>query len=421
MILHLDLDCFFVSAHRTIDSSLHGIAVAVGGRSNLTIFDKQNSTKVLNSSKGAFVGSVISTSSSSDENYFLDEHGRARGIITTCSYEARAYGVKTAMSVSEALSFCPHLKMVKPNYALYHELSTQLAQFLQAKVPVVEQFSIDEFFANANGYVKPQELLLFAQQLQQDILTTFKLPISIGIAPSKYMSKLATEFAKPYGIKVIKKEEVETFIQDLPVEIFPGVGKNIKQRLHAFGIRKLGQIKNKKALLYSWKKPGQQLYHRICGNDNEKVIPNNSKRKSIGIGRSFDPIVSRDEIKRRLLIMCRYISFLTKKQQVNPQCFFLKIKYEYNIKAKKSLNHNRLFSEFFFKQSILKLFDELDTHPLHQIVQLNMAVSNFNEQAQKSFDMFSYEQDLKDVKLCSCMKDLRDKFGVDIIKHAAEL
>jgi DNA polymerase-4 len=421
MILHLDLDCFFVSAHRAVDAALQGIPAAVGGRSNLTIFDKQNSTKVLNSSKGAFVGSVISSSSLSDKNYFLDENGKARGIVTTCSYEARAYGVRTAMSVSQALQLCPHIKMIKPHYSLYHQLSTDLFEFLQKKLPVVEQFSIDEFFANTHGYIKPNELFLFVKNLQDEILQHFKLPISIGVAPSKYMAKLATNFAKPYGIKMLQQEEIEVFIKNLPIQAFPGVGKNMTQRLHAFGIRKLGQVKHKKALFYAWKKPGKQLYHRICGDDNEKVIPNNSKRKSIGIGRSFDPIASRDEIKRRLLIMCRYVAFLTKKQQVNPQTFFLKIKYDYNSKAKKFINHNRLFSEFFFKQSIVELFEEIDIHPSHEIIQLNIAVSNFNEQAPKSFDMFKYEQDLKHSKLCSCMKELREKFGVDIIKHATEL
>src|SRR5690606_18315308 len=103
---------------------------------------------------------------------------------------------------------------------------------------------------------------------------------------------------------------------------------------------------------------------------------------------------SRDELKRRVIILCRYISFLVKKQQVNPQTFFIKIKYEYNVKSKNSFNTNRLFSETYFKQTMMQLFIQTDKHPTHKVIQLNIAVSNFNEHNPKSYDIFNYEEDL---------------------------
>ncbi|RXJ60927.1 Y-family DNA polymerase [Candidatus Marinarcus aquaticus] len=424
MILHLDLDCFFVSAHRTIDKSLEGIPTAVGGRSNLNIFDRKKAQRFISNNSGAFVSSIVSNNEGEDAEYFKDEHGRIRGIITTASYEARAYGVKTAMSVNEALQLCPHLKMIKPHYPLYHELSHKLAQFLSNRMPYIEQFSIDEFFGDVTGWVEKSEIKEFALNLQKEINEQLGLPISIGVAESKWIAKLVTEFAKPHGVKVVFKACEEEFIKDIPIEMFSGVGKGYAAKLHGYGISKLGQVKAKKELFYSWKKPGIQLYNRICGIDNEKISfysDEYSVRKSIGIGRTFDPLQDRIELRRRVVILCRYLSFLVLKQGVNPQTFYLKIRYEFRSKSKNTVSTNRLFSEAYFKEEMLKLFDITDNHTTHRVVQLNIAVSNFNEQNPKSFNLFEYENDLQQAKLNKGIQELRSKFGIDIIKNASEL
>lgn len=425
MILHLDLDCFFVSAERTVNEKLLDIPVAVGGRSNLNIFNTQKANRMISSNSGAFVSSIISYNEDNDDDYFKDEQGRIRGIITTSSYEARAYGVKTAMSVNEALAICPHLKMVKPNYPLYHELSSKLALLLSNRMPFVEQFSIDEFFGDVTGWVSDDEIESFAKALQLEIKERLGLPISIGVANTKFIAKLVTEYAKPNGVKVLFKKDEEAFTHNIKIEQFAGVGKGFSQKLHGYGISTLGQVKAKKELFYSWKKPGIQLYNRICGLDNEKVASFYDKtydtRKSIGIGRTFDPIASREELKRRVIILCRYVSFLVKKQQVNPLTFYLKIKYEYSGKSKNYMHTNRLFSESFFKETMLEFFTKTDVHPTHRVIQLNIAVSNFNEQNPKSYDIFNYEEDLKRSQLNNSLQQLREKFGVDIIKNAIEI
>lgn len=424
MILHLDLDCFFVSAHRTIDTTLIGIPVAVGGRSNLNIFDRKKAQRFISANSGAFVSSIISNNEEEDEEYFKDEQGRIRGIITTSSYEARAHGVKTAMSVNEALQYCPHLKMIKPHYPLYHELSHKLAKLLTNRMPYVEQFSIDEFFGDVTGWINDTEVKAFAVDLKQEIQEKLGLPISIGIAQSKWIAKLVTEYAKPHGVKLLIKSEEARFIKDIPIEMFPGIGKQYAQKLHGYGISTLGQIKDKQALFYSWKKPGIQLYNRICGIDNEKISfysEDYSSRKSIGIGRTFDPLQEREELRRRVVILCRYLSFLVHKQGVNPQTFYLKIRYEFRAKSKNYMHTNRMFSEHYFKTQMLEMFDKTDIHKTHRVIQLNLAVSNFNEQNPKSFDIFEYEKDLQQATLNKGIQSLRAKFGIDIIKNASEL
>ncbi|MFY4758608.1 DNA polymerase Y family protein, partial [Aliarcobacter butzleri] len=149
MFIHLDIDCFFVSAERTLNKSLLDIPVAVGGRSSNDIFSSKKIQRTIATNRAAFSSKILSNDThKSFKEYFIDENGRIRGIITTCSYEARKFGVKTAMSVNEALRLCPKLKMIPPNYSLYDELSNKLKDLLEKEVPLIEQYSIDEFFCD---------------------------------------------------------------------------------------------------------------------------------------------------------------------------------------------------------------------------------------------------------------------------------
>jgi len=421
MFLHLDLDCFFASAHRTVDKSLENIPIAVGGRSNLNIFSSQKEIRKISENDGAFVSTILTNEGEkSFKEYFVDENGRIRGIITTSSYEARAYGVKTAMSVNEALKLCPKLKMIPPNYPLYHELSKKLCDLLKKEIPLVEQFSIDEFFGDLSGYIKEEDVEEFAFKLKQKIKKELDLPISIGVAPSKYLSKLITEHAKPNGIKFIRKEHIKNFTRNIPIEEFPGIGKKYQERLKGYGIKTLGDIENKKELFYSWKKPGIELYNRVCGIEDNKLNLQRDK-KSIGIGRTFDAIYDREELIRRVIILSRYLCFLVKKADKNPLSYALQIRYESNIKSKNFVNVNRIFNEEDFKSSIKKLFLENDNHPSHGVIQLNINVYNFSNPNEYTYNIFEYENDIKKRELSNKLQGLREKYGIDIIKTASEI
>lgn len=421
MKLHIDIDCFFVSAHRINNPHLEKIPLAVGGRSNLSIFDVEKSKRTMSQVDGAFTSSILSSNDDkSFEEYYVDPDKRIRGIITTSSYEARGFGVKTTMPVAEALRWCPNLTVLPPNYPLYHELSHKFKLLLEKEIPSIEQFSIDEFFGDITGWIDDKDAYEFAVKLKQKIQDDIGLPVSIGVSHSKWISKLATEFAKPFGVRYIKNEEVSNFIKDIPISAFPGIGKGYQTRLQKYNIQTLGEIENKKELFYSWGKPGIQLYHRVCGTDNEKIALAQS-RKSIGLGRSFDPETNRDEIRRRITILCRHLSFLTLKGKHKPMTFSINIRYQYGEKAKDFINTNRGFSELYFKQEMIKLFDIIDTHKSHAIIQLNMTLSNFSENKPTTMNLLSYEEDEKQNNLTQSMQKLRNKFGIDIIKSAGEL
>ena len=423
MKLHIDIDCFFAAAHRINNSHLMNIPIAVGGRSNLSIFDKNPQQRELSKIDGAFTSSILSIHDGSKtfNEYFRDDDKRVRGIITTSSYEARAYGVKTAMSVAEALRWCPNLIVIPPNYSLYHELSYKLKLLLQKQIPSIEQFSIDEFFCDVTGWIDNSEIEDFAYKLKQQIAVELGLPVSIGVANSKWIAKLATNDAKPDGVKIIRDNELEKYIYNKPINAFCGIGKGYQAKLESNGIHFLGQVKYYKELFYSWGKFGKQLYHRIQGDDNEEVVVEKSSTKSIGLGRTFDPLNDRDEIKRRINILCRHLSYLAYKGKHNPSTFSLNIKYQYGEKSKGYTNAQRDFSEQSFKQEMMHIFDKIDNHPSHFIVQINITLSNFIEDKRVAKNLFTQESDEKLKKLTTSMQNLRNKFGIDIIKTGGEL
>ena len=421
MFIHIDLDCYFVSAQRTLDKSLHNIPVAVGGKSNVDIFSKTIVKRTMATNRASFSSKILdSEDEKSSNDYFVDENNKIRGIITSASYEARAFGVKTAMSVNEALKLCPNLKMIPPNYNLYDELSSKLKELLELEIPLIEQFSIDEFFGDLTGYIKEDEAEDFAKKLKDKIFKELNLPCSIGLANTKYLSKLMTNEAKPNNIKLLKKDNIEEFTKNILIENFTGIGKSFCEKLSGYNIKTLGDIRKNKNLFYSFGKVGVDTYNRVCGIKDSKLNIT-KERKSIGIGRSFDVVFSRDELKRRVIILSRYLSFIVKKDGHNPLSFQIHIKYEYNIKTKAQENCNKIFNEFDFKNSMINLFLQADKHRNHGVIQLYITVFNFAKKGEHTYNLFEYEDDLKKDKLSKNIQNLREKFGIDILKSAFEL
>ncbi len=421
MFIHIDLDCYFVSAHRTLDKSLHNIPVAVGGKSNVDIFSHTRVKRTMATNRASFSSKILdSEDENSSNDYFVDENNKIRGIITSASYEARAFGVKTAMSVNEALKLCPNLKMIPPKYSLYDELSSKLKELLELEIPLIEQFSIDEFFGDLTGYIKEDEAEDFARKLKDKIFKELNLPCSIGLANTKYLSKLMTNEAKPNNIKLLKKENIEEFTKNILIENFTGIGKSLCEKLSGYNIKTLGDIRKNKNLFYSFGKVGIDTYNRVCGIKDSKLNITKEK-KSIGIGRSFDVVFNREELKRRVMILSRYLSFIVKKDGHNPLSFKIHIKYESNIKTKAQENSNKIFNEFDFKNSIINLFMQADKHRNHGVVQLYITVFNFAKKGEHTYNLFEYEDDLKKDKLGENIQNLREKFGIDILKSACEL
>lgn len=424
MKIHIDLDCFFVSAERIVDPSLEGKPVGVGGRSDQHIFSKKSTRQTMSlANNGAFVMSFFQDSPSSGTNdldKFIDPDGRVRGILTTSSYEARAFGIKTGTTINEALQKCPHIIIKKPNMKLYQRLSHELHDFLRLRIPLLEQGSIDEFYGDLSGWVEEEDVPVFIDALKKEVKQKLKLPISIGAARSKYTAKLATNVAKPYGTKTIFPSEVNSFIHNIPIGNFPGIGRKTKEKLSSFGLKTLGDIQNAKSIFLHKTKSTWDLYLRVCGLD-DTPIEKEHVRKSIGISRTFDPIRDRDEAKRRLTILSRHLSFAIMRMEVIPTHFHLGISYEMRQKGKASVSKNRLFSERFFKDLCFELFKEADSSPSLRIIRISISTSQFTTHSHRALSLIEFEQDQEQHALTQKTRHLREKYGLDTLRWGSEI
>ncbi len=422
MFLHIDIDSFFVSAERSRDPLLRGVPVAVGGRSNLEIFSTHRAgIRLMDSNRGAFVAPIFySNRRRTFQEYFvekIDGRERIRGIVTTSSYEAREMGVRTGMPLAQALRLVPDLIVLPNDMLFYHRLSHELARFLELKIPRIEQFSIDEFFGDLSGWISENQSEAFAKRLQEQIFSRFHLPVSIGIAKSKWIAKLATEYAKPYG--VLRVDDVKAFIRDIPIEKFPGIGRGYRRRLKARGICTLGELIPLSRLFDSWGEPGKRLYRRILGIDAEGIAKRPS-RQSIGMSRTFDPVSDPVEIRRRIMVMARHLAYMTLKLGVNPTRYFLKINYASGQRLKEAVRVERLFSEIVLKREFAKLFERLYM-PGDRAVKLSLSLLDFIHLHPRSLSLLDFEDDCKAHAITKKMHQIRERFGVDAICTGSEL
>ena len=419
MKIHIDIDSFFVSAARIVDPSLEHKAVAIGGRSDTKIFNKDAKNQTVNfENSGSFVPTFYKAYEAKDDDIdaFKDEDGRIRGILTTSSYEARAFGIKTAMSIREALQLCPHLIIKAPNMSLYQELSHKLHEFLSTKIPLIEQASIDEFYGDLSGWVEDEDIPAFIDNLRHEIKKELLLPVSIGAAKTRYIAKLATTYAKPFGCKTIEPYDFDNFVNPIKVENFAGIGKSMKARLHAAQIHTLGDIRARRGTVESWGPYAKELYKRVSGLTDAPIVTTH-KRKSIGISRTFDPLFDRAELKRRVHVLARHLSFAILKLDVIPTVFHLSVAYEMNQKSHKNISIAEIFTEKKFDSLCIQLLNAADTQKRLQVIRC----SSFTRDSKKELSLIGFNDEMKMKKLTDSAKVLRDKYGIDTLKFASEM
>ncbi|WP_457748777.1 Y-family DNA polymerase [Sulfurimonas sp.] len=422
MKIHIDIDCFFVSAARIVAPELEHKAVAIGGRSDTKIFTKETKNQTVNfENNGSFVPTFYKAYESKDDDLanFKDANGRIRGILTTSSYEARAYGVKTAMSIHQALQLCPQLIIKAPNMSLYQELSHKLHDFLALKIPLIEQASIDEFYGDLSGWIEDEDIPRFIDNLRHEIKKELQLPVSIGAAKTRYIAKLATSYAKPFGCKTITKYEFDKFINPIKVEDFAGIGKSMKNRLHSAQIKTLGELRKRRGTVESWGPYATELYKRVNG-ESDAEIQTQHTRKSIGISRTFDALYDRVELQRRVHVLARHLSFAIMKLEVIPTVFHLGIAYEMNQKSHKNISLAEIFTEKKFDTLCINLFLEADIHKRLKIIRLSINCSSFTRDSKKELSLIGFEEEQKMHKLTKTTQTLREKYGLDAIKFASE-
>src|SRR5437867_921306 len=203
--------------------------------------------------------------------------GRGRGVVAACSYEARRFGVRSALPISRAWKLCPDGVYVRPRMQRYVEVSAQVMEVFRRYTDLVEPLSIDEAFLDITGSARlfgPPEQI--AVEVKKEIHRTTGLTASVGLAPNKFLAKIASDLRKPDGLVVVPDKDIEHFLRDLPISRLWGVGPKTEQRLREMGFQTIGQLTAapRDSLIRSLGSLGEHLFQLARGNDGRPVVPN---------------------------------------------------------------------------------------------------------------------------------------------------
>jgi DNA polymerase IV (archaeal DinB-like DNA polymerase) len=258
IILHVDLDAFFPSVEVREHPELKGKPVVVGAD---------------------------------------PKEGKGRGVVSSASYEARKFGIRSALPISRAWKLCPDCVYLRPHFDLYIPASNGIMKILRSHADKFEQGGIDEAYLDISSQVKDFDgAKEFAKRLMEEVLEKENLTCSIGVAPNKMIAKIASDFKKPYGLTVVKEDEVKEFLFPLKVRKIPGVGPKTERSLNELGIETVADLASMKPevltrLFGVW---GARLHEFANGIDNSEVIEE-YETKSIGRDTTFEKDVDDEE------------------------------------------------------------------------------------------------------------------------------
>src|SRR5688572_19101796 len=287
-IVHLDMDAFYASVEQRDDPQLRGKPVAVGGRPE------------------------------------------TRGVVAAASYEARAFGVRSAMPMARAIRLCPELVIVHPDFERYRRVSTQVMEILRSCTPLVEPLSLDEAYLDVTENLWGEPLAsVVAKTLKQKIREATGLTASAGVAPNKFLAKIASGYRKPDGLTVIAPERVESFLQELPVEALWGVGPVTARKLHQAGIVKLtdiraAEIESLRPIVGSLADWLVQLSH---GDDPRPVEPDRAAKSSSCENTYAQDLIDLDKIRAELDRMARENAEWLGRRQLAARTVTIKVRY----------------------------------------------------------------------------------------------
>ena len=285
-IVHIDLDSFFVSVERKFNPSLIGKAVIIGGSAD-------------------------------------------RGVVASCSYEARAFGVHSAMPTRQALKLCPHAIVIHGTHGRYSEASREVTEIIHRSVPLYQKTSVDEFYIDLSGMERFHDPYKIASDLRQRVIKETGLPISFGMASGKTIAKMATNQAKPNGQLYIEHGKEKEFLAPLPIRKIPGLGENTCQKLYQYGIEKIGDLQrvNLKFLETVFGRMGTYIYNKANGIDDSEIVPH-SDRKSISTEHTFESdVADRRTLETILVSMTEELAGKLRRENKVSSCLAIKIRY----------------------------------------------------------------------------------------------
>ncbi|WP_421870967.1 DNA polymerase IV [Marinoscillum sp.] len=373
-ILHLDLDTFFVSVERLKNSKLIGKPVLIGGTSD-------------------------------------------RGVVAACSYEARQFGIHSAMPMKLARSLCPEAIIVRGNSADYTKHSRIVTDILQESVPVLEKSSIDEFYVDLTGMDRFHGTWKLANEVRSKIIEHSGLPISFGLSENKTVSKVATNEAKPNNQMRIEYGHEKAFLAPLSVKKIPMVGDKTYAKLVSLGVRKIHTIQEMSIDLMrrAFGANGMTIWRKANGIDPSKVIPY-SERKSISTERTFDrDTIDVSKLKGILTAMTENLAFQLRRGQKLTACLTVKVRYsDFNTYTLQSRIPYTAADHVLIPRA-LELFDKLyNKRLLVRLIGVRMSdlVNGFYQ-----IDLFDDSEE--QLNLYHAMDHIRDKYGDRSVMRAS--
>ncbi len=285
-ILHLDLDAFFASVEVKKNSALKGKPLIVGGASD-------------------------------------------RGVVASCSYEARRFGVRSAMPTRMALKLCPDAIVLRGDHDEYSRHSKLITDIVDSEAPLFEKASIDEFYLDLSGMDKYVGCWKWSNELRSKIMRESGLPVSLGLAVNKLISKVVTGEAKPNGARLVECGTERAFLSPLSVGKIPSVGRETFQKLSMMGVRQVGTLAQipPRLLEREFGKHGISLWKKANGIDNSPIVPFHD-RQSISTERTFQTdTIDVNFLKSQLTDMVSRLAFDLRGQQKLTSCLAVKIRY----------------------------------------------------------------------------------------------
>jgi len=373
-ILHLDLDTFFVSVERLKNSRLIGKPVIIGGMSD-------------------------------------------RGVVSSCSYEARKYGVSSAMPMKMARNMCPDAIIIRGDHESYSNYSNMVTEIIAERSPLYEKSSIDEHYIDITGMDHFYGCCKWSHELRQHIIKETGLPISIGLSVNKTVSKIATGEAKPNGEIEVQKEIVLPFLDPLSISKIPMIGQKTYHVLRSMGIATIYTLRNipSEMLEKLMGKNGLEVWKRANGIDSTPVI-SYSEQKSISTEHTFEKdTTDMVRLNQLLVSMVEKIAFDLRKQEKLTSCITVKIRYSnfdtHTLQKRipyTAFDHvltdiaKELFGRLYQRRMLIRLIGVRFSNMVRGVQQLDM----FDDTPEK-------------VSLYMAMDKLRKRFGRDAVRRAA--
>lgn len=380
-IIHIDLDAFFASVEELETPSLKGLPLIIGGDP-----DK-------------------------------------RGVVSSCSYAARKYGVRSAMPMSLALRLCPQAIRLPARHELYSVYSRRVMAILAKYAPVVEPISIDEAFLDVTGceplYGSGETI---ARRIQERIYNEVGLPCSLGVASNKTVAKIATESGKPNGLVVVPPGEEAAFLEPFVVEIIPGVGKRTAERLHHMGVRSVRDLARQSLdrLREEFGAHGESLYRLARGIDDTPVLSDH-EAKSISQERTFDRDTLDSERIRTCLLECAVgVGSELRRQRLMARTITLKLRFEGYVTINRGLT---LSLPTDVDDTIYEVADGLLQRAWtrrRKIRLVGIRATNLVHEVAYQLQLFE-QGDEKQALAARAVDQLRARFGDNIIKRASQI